>query len=45
MGYSYAGKNNNTVSDYLLNRIAEANTTTEGRTCSNANYQRVFNRE
>ena len=45
LGYSYAGRNYNTVSDFLLNQIAAANAGSEGRVCSNKNYFRVFNRD
>ncbi len=44
LGYAYAGQNGNTVSDYLLNQIAEANSSKAGRTCSNTHYKKVFSK-
>jgi len=45
LGYAYAGKNNNTVPDYLLAQIKEANAGSSGRVCSNSHYHRIFNNE
>ncbi len=44
LGYNYAGKNNNTVSDTLLAEIHAANSQSSARNCSNNHYDRVFNR-
>jgi len=44
LGYGYAGRNGNTISPFLLNQIAAANTTQSGKVCSNSNYNRVFSR-
>ncbi len=41
----YAGKNYNTVSDYILNQIHKANTPSTGKVCNNDHYKRVYNRE
>lgn len=45
VGGDYAGKNMNTVSDYILNQIAKENTPSNRKVCKNENYKRVYNRK
>ena len=42
--YNYAGNNGNTVSDYMLQQIAEENQVNTDKVCSNKHYQRVFSK-